>query len=387
MRYIQKFLLPILIACVLGAGSALVLFTVYSESKSAEAEVTIPEPQITEPEVELIDEAPAEPEPIEEEPVETNTYEDISWREAGVQTNTEGVVNLLLIGRDAREDEPDRSDSMILMSINQNSQQITMISFMRDLFVDIEGHNSQKLNAAYQYGGADLLTDTIKQNFDVDIDYTVEINFEGFQSAIDAIGGIEVEINETEAAYLRGETGNNRNGRAGYYTDGRTYDVEPGVVEMNGQMALDYARMRHAGNADYERTLRQRKLIMLLFEEAKTADWLTLFNLYNEIKSYIQTDMSMLQMLSVGYTVYTMDIEGMNSYRIPADGMYDDERDPTYGAVLAVRDWDETRTLIWNYLYSDDGGKSAYEQLIIDHGVQESMGDSSAEDALSTTEE
>lgn len=77
----------------------------------------------------------------------------------------------------------------------------------------------------------------------------------------------------------------------------------------------------------------------------------------------------------------------MNSYRIPADGMYDDERDPTYGAVLAVRDWDETRTLIWNYLYSDDGGKSAYEQLIIDHGVQESMGDSSAEDALSTTEE
>ena len=81
----------------------------------------------------------------------------------------------------------------------------------------------------------------------------------------------------------------------------------------------------------------------------------------------------MLQILSVGYTVYTMDIEGLNSYRIPANGMFEEVRDPTYGDVLSIIDQEETNALIWNYLYSEDGGKAAYEQLIIDHGEQEAL--------------
>lgn len=369
MRYIKRYLLPVLIACIVGAGGALSFYTIHMSLQAAEEELTPPPIEATE---EVEPEPVQEPEPIQErEEPEVNTYENISWNEAGVQTNTEGVINILLIGRDAREEEPDRSDSMILVSINQNSQQITMISFMRDLYVEIEGYHSQKINAAYQLGGAELLTDTIKQNFDVDIDYTVEVNFSGFQGIVDAIGGVEMEINETEAAYLRGETGNYRNGKAGYYTGGRTYDVEAGTVQMDGQMALDYARMRHAGNSDYERTLRQRKLLMKIYEEAKSADWLSLLRLYGEASKYIETDMSMLQILSVGYTVYTMDVEGLNSYRIPANGMFEEVRDPTYGDVLSIIDQGETNALIWNYLYSEDGGKAAYEQLIIDHGEQE----------------
>lgn len=372
MRYIQRYLLPVLIACVLGGGGTLSLYNAY-EYLSAEKETPVAPP--VEIEEELVAEENQEQEEIAE-PVEEETedpYENVSWSEAGVQTNTEGVVNILLVGRDAREDEADRSDSMILVSINKNSQQVTMISFMRDLFVEIEGYNSQKINAAYFWGGAELLTDTIKQNFDVDIDYTVEVNFSGFQGIIDAIGGIEMEINETEASYLRGETGNFKNGKAGYYTSGRTYDVEAGTVQMDGQMALDYARMRHAGNSDYERTLRQRKLLIEVYEKAKTSDWLSLIKLYNEASKYIETDMSMIQIFSVGYTIYTMDMEGMNSYRIPANGMFEEVRDPTYGDVLVISDPKETNSLIWNYLYSDDGGKSAYQQLIQNHGEQEAL--------------
>ena len=111
------------------------------------------------------------------------------------------VKNVLVIGTDTRDpdEERGRSDSMILVSLNSKTHQIYMTSFMRDAYVDIPGQGSAKLNAAYSYGGPELLMDTIEENFDVHIDDYVMITFAACAAMIDAVGGVELEISDREA--------------------------------------------------------------------------------------------------------------------------------------------------------------------------------------------
>lgn len=92
----------------------------------------------------------------------------------------DGVVNVLLVGQDTRKaEERARSDSMILLSVNKNTNQLTMISLMRDLYVQIPGYSDNKLNAAYAFGGFELLDETIATNFGIAVDYNVEAQLQG----------------------------------------------------------------------------------------------------------------------------------------------------------------------------------------------------------------
>lgn len=298
--------------------------------------------------------------------------EGMEWSEANVVTGVEGVVNILLVGQDSRNDEDrQRSDSMILLSVNKNSNQLTMISFMRDLYVEIPGYGSRKINSAYQFGGFDLLDQTLTENFGIVIDYNVEIDFGGFKDIIDSLGGVEIELNADEVEYLAGRGGNYENGVVGRYTHGRTYDFEEGVNVLGGQAALDYARARHVGNFDYERTQRQRKVIKSIYSELRHVSWFKLLKVYDSVAHNVTTDMSNNQILSVAFSAYAMGVDEINSYRIPANGMFTEVN--YAGSVLVVNNWEETRQLIFNYLYSNDGGKGAFAALEEAYGKQYNM--------------
>lgn len=126
--------------------------------------------------------------------------------------NSPDVRNILLIGSDTRNaDERGRTDSMILLSINSTTKEITMTSFMRDMYVNIKGIDADgndidtwsKLNAAYVYGGAELLMDTIEYNFDIAVDDYVYIDFLSFVDIVDAVGGIELDISDEEAEGMK----------------------------------------------------------------------------------------------------------------------------------------------------------------------------------------
>ena len=102
----------------------------------------------------------------------------------------EGVVNILLIGNDSRENGEDgRSDAMILLSISNKTKKIYMTSLLRDMYVEIPGHDNNRLNAAYSFGGAELLMETVEQNFDITVNRYVLVNFEAFANLVDAVGG------------------------------------------------------------------------------------------------------------------------------------------------------------------------------------------------------
>lgn len=306
---------------------------------------------------------------------ETIDIEGIDWGEAQVATKVKGVVNILLVGQDSRADEErQRSDSMILFSVNTNSKELTMISFMRDLAVQIPEYGTRKLNAAYQYGGFELLDETLSQNFSVNVDYNVEVDFVGFKDIINTLGGIDLELTQEEADYINTEV-NKRN------KVNKSYLVE-GVNHMTGQQALWYARTRHVGNSDFGRTQRQRIVLQKIFSMLKKSSWMKLLKVYDNVADNVSTDMTNTQILSIAFSAYTMGVDDINSYRIPATGMYTENAN-MLGSVLIPSDWDATRTLIHDYLYSDDGGRTAYQQMTETYGTQYSMEmpDSSSSDA------
>lgn len=233
------------------------------------------------------------------------------------------VKNVLVIGTDTRDpdEERGRSDSMILVSMNSRTHQIYMTSFMRDAYVDIPGQGSAKLNAAYSYGGPELLMDTIEENFDVHIDDYVMITFAACAAMIDAVGGVDLEISDREAEAVNEILISEVNEIMG---DDREDDLLSGggKLKLDGKQALSYSRIRYVGNADFERTERQRTVMSQVMGKVKSNPF-RLFSVCMGALPKMTTNMSVPSLY--GYAVSAplkLATYDMAQQRVPADGTY-----------------------------------------------------------------
>lgn len=224
------------------------------------------------------------------------------------------VLNIMLVGTDLRSSsyhDTGNTDSMILLSINKRDKNIKLTSFMRDMYVAIPGRDSNRLNAAYAYGGPQLLFDTLKLNFNVDVDKYVRVNFSNFKKIIDEEGGIDIELTNAEAEYM--------NKYAWKY---KTKPVQPGLQRLDGAQALSYARCRKI-DSDFKRTERQRKVILSFVEELKHKNPAELNSLLNITLPMIQTNMSKTEIVSLladagsymNNQIETLNIPIKNSYK------------------------------------------------------------------------
>lgn len=242
---------------------------------------------------------------VEGETYETVDPNSVEWDEVETITD-EDVINILLVGQDARPGETRaRSDTMILVSLNQKTNAIQMTSFMRDLYVQIPGRSDNRINAAFAFGGAELLNSTLKTNFGIQVDGTVSVNFEAFEEIIDILGGVDIEIDSEEASYMR---------NAGV-------SASEGMNHFDGEGALVFARMRYVSGGDYTRTERQRRVIASVIESLKGAGITEIMGLINDVLPYVGTDLSNSEIISYatkGLTALTNG-GGMSSLRIPAD--------------------------------------------------------------------
>lgn len=218
------------------------------------------------------------------------------------------VINILLIGQDATiQGVRARSDSMILVTFNTRAKTVTFTSFMRDAYVQIPGYAPNKLNHAYQYGGMELLNETLKVNYGVDVDGDVEINFSSFKSIIDLLGGVEISLTEPEAFYMN------------HLTD---WNLRVGTNRLTGEQALVYARLREI-DSDYQRSERQRTVLMALVNAYKDQKPAQMLDLLDDIISLISTNMSNDQMWGYGLKVVSMlSSARYGSQRLPADGTF-----------------------------------------------------------------
>lgn len=268
--------------------------------------------------------------------VEKREADSVVWDKVDA-LNGEDVINLLLIGQDRREGETRaRSDTMILLSVNTKNGQIALVSLMRDLYVQIPGYSDNRINAAYQWGGMELLDETVLNNFGIEVDGNVEADFEQFEAIIDILGGVEVEMSKNEANYMKYvmESGN----------------IQEGVNQLSGRQALDFARMRGLDD-DFHRTERQRRLLTQLAVSLKSASATQLMNLVNEVLPHVSTDMSSTQMLSYAASAVQVYLSGaeITTGRIPADGMYSNAE--IKGMQVLVPDLEKCQDYLENLIY------------------------------------
>lgn len=234
----------------------------------------------------------------------------------------ENVLNILLIGTDERGDvKGARSDTMMLASINEDNQEIILTSFMRDMAVSIPKYGQNKLNAAYAYGGADLLKKTLHDNFNINVEKYIQIDFESFISLFDLIKGIEVEITEAEKKEInkyideinfikKRPWGTNNISNSGK------------IILENGDQALSYARIRKVGNSDFQRTERQRELIVKALDKIKDMNIIEINEILEQALPLITTNLTEGECMGMLYNLMKYkDYEVLN-YRIPIDGSF-----------------------------------------------------------------
>ena len=203
--------------------------------------------------------------------VSRTNYEPIaqSERSADVLAEQKGVKNILLLGTDERvSGETSRSDAIIVLSINENRKKIVMTSILRDSYVEIPGYGKNRINHAYQMGGAALMIQTIENNFKIPIDSYAKVDFFSFMGIIDKLGGVPITVTQEELGYLNGYIAEINTLQGLPVNDGQL--AQAGNYQLNGKQALAYSRIRYIGT-DFARTERQRTVLDGLFQQLKTA--------------------------------------------------------------------------------------------------------------------
>ena len=235
--------------------------------------------------------------PPETQPVQTEeTTAETTLETTRPPMSAEDIVNILVVGQAARDGESGKmADTTMLVSINTYTEEVTVFSILRDSLVNLPAYKGlkggkNKFTMCYALGyqqngtaGAMEMTNIcLKDNFGIEVDYNVEVSFDGFIRMIDYLNGVELELTEAEANYLNKDT---------LYVQ-RT--IEPGVQVLQGMEALSYARMRKAagdGESDIKRTERQRKLVASLLEKFRYMSLSELNGWIDELLPMVTTTM------------------------------------------------------------------------------------------------
>ena len=200
----------------------------------------------------------------------------------GVEDNLANFRNVAILGIDSREDtysKGNRSDCIIIASINNNTKDVKMFSVYRDTYVQIEGHGLDKITHAYSYGGAELALNTLNTNLDLNIEEFVVVNFDAVKDAVNNIGGVTINITDEEASHISGID-------------------KAGTYNLTGEQALAYARIRHAEGGDYKRTERMRDVIAAIVEKVKTFNISQINKFIDEMLPKIYTNMTAADVFS-----------------------------------------------------------------------------------------
>ncbi len=278
------------------------------------------------------------------------------------------IINILVVGTDKNPDEQNkvgasrRTDSMMIATLDMKHKKLKVTSLMRDMYVPIPGHGSQKLNSAYALGGIRLLYETLADDFGIKADGYAEVNFDAFIEVINAVGGVEATLTESEAEHL-----NDTN-----YIKRRKYrNVKVGKQILNGYQALGYCRIRHGKKManghypavltasgkgdDYGRTERQRLLMQALLKKVKAMSLTEWMDLVKIILPNVKTDLKEDEIYSYILAVVQMGTTELHQFSLPTDDGYSSQMIGEQQCL--VPDLVKSRTAYKNFVYEEKGKK------------------------------
>ena len=284
----------------------------------------------------------------------SSLYGRISYEETGGEESAlrqDGVTNILLIGNDSRENGEDgRSDAMILLSISEKTRTVQMISFLRDMYVEIPGHDGNRLNAAYAYGGPELLMETVRENFQIPVSRYVLVNFEAFANLVDAVGGVDLELTSEEVEYV--------NGYLVEYTqlagrpEGSDYldTSRSGLIHLNGPQALAYTRNRYIGT-DFGRTERQRKVLSAVIGELPKALLTNPQEVLDGLLSNLTTNLTRGEFLRLTLDAGKLFTYDLQQGSVPVEGSY--QNATIRGMAVLEVDFEQNIRYLNNRIYGE----------------------------------
>ncbi len=243
---------------------------------------------------------------------------------SGIKVNSDDdIVNILVVGNDYRKEKDytasGLTDTMIIATMDLKHGTLKMASLMRDNYVDIPGYGYNKLNAANSFGGIELLYKTIATNFNIELDGYVEVGFKAFTDVVDAVGGVELELTESEAEYLN---------TTNYIRKKDSRNVKVGKQTLNGAQALGYCRIRKKGititglRDDYGRTWRQRTVIKAVFDKVKSLPMTEWLNIANKLLGNIKTDLTNDKIIDYVTDCVRLGTTEIHQLQVPLEGYY-----------------------------------------------------------------
>lgn len=235
-------------------------------------------------------------------------------------TMVEGITNILLVGTDGKYIEKwNRSDSMMVVTIDSKNKDIRISSIARDTYVDIPGYSTEKLTHAYAYEGIDLLKEVFKVNFDLDIDKYIAVNFSSFMEIIDEIGGVVVDVPESGLESINSMIDACYN----YYSDKdsvgeKEYLTHAGTQRLNGYQALAFSRIRYTDSA-FHREARHREVAESVYKEFAQKGVETYKKCADIILNNTKTNISPIEMMNLAYTVLKINDKDIDQFQFPLE--------------------------------------------------------------------
>lgn len=289
------------------------------------------------------------------------TPEDLGVSDELKKYESKGVTNVLLFGLDGRTPgERSRSDSIMIATLDGKNKKIKLTSIMRDTYVSIPERQDNRINAAYAFGGPALAIRTVNENFNMNIEKYVTIDFFGLEKVIDELGGVEIDVKDYEIKHLNGliQSLNNLNKNQ----NSSPLIQSPGKQHLNGRQAVAYSRIRKVGNGDFERTDRQRAVLMALVEEGKDVDLWELPGILSAVFPEVETNFTKNEILKYGWTGLESMKNDVEELRLPYEGTYEHQR--IREMAVLVPDMEKNREILHDFIYGT--GSTTYGGYVED---------------------
>lgn len=282
-----------------------------------------------------------------------------------IEHNETGYLNVALFGLDSRDNSlgaGERSDTIIIASLNRETKEVKMCSIFRDTLLEQSDGSYNKANAAYAFGGAEQAVAMLNKNLDMDIQHYVTVNFTALADVIDLLGGIEIDLTGEEAHYVNGYS-NETSKIVGRETELLDHD---GLQTLNGIQAVSYARIRYTQGDDFKRAERQRLVLEKIVDKAQSADLSTINKIIDKVFQKIATNFSLTEILAYAKDAF--------EYKIGESSGFPFENTTTtltgVGSSVIPQSLESNVVEMHKFLFGDDGYSPSSTVIAISSEVQ-----------------
>ena len=270
------------------------------------------------------------------------------------ETSGDAWWNILLIGSDDRNmsQRAGRTDTIMILSVNQEEGRAKLTSIMRDTWVSIPGKSNNKINAANVFGGPELAVQTVNENFGMNIENYVLINMRDMVDIVDLFGGVDLELSSSEVKVA--------NDYINQYKSETTNEAQPyedysliaseGLVHLNGMQAMAHCRDRYT-DSDFGRVMRGQDTLLALATKAQNMTLDEVLGIAGSISQFVETNLTDDQVKDLATTVLAIDPATVGQYRIPADGAY---QSGTFSGTWMIKaDMEKNTQILHSYIYEE----------------------------------